>query len=433
MKFHARAASGPLKGTLRLPGDKSISHRAILFAALSQGTSRLTGVLDSADVRSTLGAVELLGAKVAHGKTEHGLDVTIEGWGDRGPISPASPIDCGNSGTTSRLLLGLLSGWGVTATLIGDASLSERPMARVTDPLTEMGASFTTRDGRLPVTVKGGTIRPGTHAIPVASAQIKTALLLAGLRGVGRTVVTEPAPSRDHTETMLPAYGVPVGRDAAARSCWVDGPTVPTASDFSVPADPSSAAFMVIAALMVPGSDIELPHVGLNSTRTGFMRVLHRMGADIQIDVSADRSPERVGTVRTRYTPDMKSTVIEAQEVPSLIDEIPVLAVAASQATGTTRFENVGELRVKESDRLQAVHMGLSALGVEVRSGVDWLEVDGPVRLQGASLDSLGDHRLAMAWSIAALIASDPIVIERFEAVQVSYPGFANDLVSVGV
>ncbi|MDA3935363.1 MAG: 3-phosphoshikimate 1-carboxyvinyltransferase [Actinomycetota bacterium] len=431
MRYHAREAAGPLSGTLRLPGDKSISHRAILFAAASEGTSRLTGVLDGADVRSTIGAVSLLGAEVAVDSARVGLDVTVTGWGESGPISPSTPMDCGNSGTTSRLLLGLLAGWDVTVTLVGDESLSERPMARVTVPLAGMGAEFTTRDGRLPITVHGGAIRCGIHTIPVASAQVKTALLLAGLRGQGRTVVTEPAPSRDHTETMLPAFGVEVGRDLDELSCWIEGPTVPTACDMAVPADPSSAAFMVAAAILVPGSDVVLPDVCLNPTRTGFLRVLHRMGADIGVDVRIDQAPERVGTVHARYSGDLVATVVESQEIPSLIDEVPILAVIASQAVGTTRFEDVGELRVKESDRLKAVHEGLLALGVEARSGPDWLEVDGRAELSGAELDSLGDHRLAMAWAVAASIASAPVVIDRFEAVDISYPGFSTDLASL--
>ncbi len=429
----AMPAEGPLAGTVRVPGDKSISHRAVLFAAMAEGTSRLTGVLDSADVRSTLNAVAALGAVVdvsrGHG---HGLDVTVTGWGERGPREPDSSIHCGNSGTTCRLLMGVLASWPGTFTLDGDDSLRRRPMLRVTDPLTLMGATFATTEGHLPVTVSGAALRALRYESPVASAQVKTAILIAGLRAQGVTTVIEPAPSRDHTERLLPAFGVGVGRDAGSRACWVEGPEALQASDVSIPADPSSAAFIAGAAVVVADSRVRMTSVALNPTRTGFLRVLERMGADVETVVGNATGAEPTGTVIVGYAVGLHGTTVRADEIASLVDEVPLLAVVACAATGVTRFDGVSELRVKESDRLAAIADGLTALGATVRAGEDWLEVDGPARLHGARLSSLDDHRLAMAWAVAALTADGPVEIEPWEAVDVSYPSFAEDLASLG-
>jgi 3-phosphoshikimate 1-carboxyvinyltransferase len=436
MLHHARVSTGPLTGRLRVPGDKSISHRAVLFAAMAEGTSELTGVLDSADVRSTLGAVETLGAQVTHERAgDDSLSASVTGWGSAGPVSPISPVECGNSGTTARLLMGALAGWPVVATLVGDESLSRRPMARVIDPLSAMGAEFTSREGCLPVTVQGAVSPvPLDYDSPVASAQVKTAVLLAGLRADGRTVVREPAPSRDHTELMLPHFGVAVGRDEATNAAWVQGPAALSATDVAVPADPSSAAFLVVAALIVPGSAITLDDVALNPTRTGFLRVLHRMGADIDVDVHEGAGAELTGTIVVRHTPALTATVVTVEEIPSLVDEVPILAVAAARAAGVTRFEGVGELRVKESDRLEAIRSALEAMGVDVSVDGDTLEITGrpDAPLASARVDSLGDHRLAMAWSVAGLVSDDEVEVERFEAVDVSYPGFRDALLLLG-
>jgi len=418
---------------VRVPGDKSLSHRAVLFAALAEGESGLEGVLDSADVRSTMEAVRALGARVdllEAGMTEapSGLALRVRGWGASGPRVPAGPIDCGNSGTTARLLMGVLAGWPITVDLVGDESLSKRPMLRVTEPLSLMGARFATNNGRLPVSISGGSLEPLTYDSPVASAQVKTAILLAGLRASGRTLVREPAASRDHTERLLPAFGVPVGRNPAERSAWVDGPASLRATDLVVPADPSSSAFLVAAALLVPGSRVQLPGVSLNETRVGFLRVLERMRAGVRIDGWPSHGSEPVGELVVAHAPALVGTTITGDEVPSLIDEIPVLAVVATQATGTTRFEHVRELRVKESDRLAAIVEGLTALGAQARGGEDWLEVRGPTPLKSTFLDSLGDHRLGMSWFVAGLVADGPVSIDRFEAVDVSYPGFARDI-----
>jgi len=426
--------SPPLKGVVLVPGDKSLSHRAVLFSAMADGRSALSGVLDSADVRATIGAVRDLGAHVDLSKQRDGtLRGYVTGWGGVGPRSPGRPIDCGNSGTTTRLLLGVLAGWPVTVTLTGDESLSTRPMLRVTEPLSRMGATFeTSATGTLPVTVHGtATLSPLSYASPVASAQVKTAVLLAGLRAAGGVRVTEPALSRDHTERLLPAFGVAVNVDVDQHAASLCGPTSLHASDVDVPRDPSSAAFLVAAACLVEGSDVSLPGVSLNETRIGFLRVLERMDADVSISRAADTGAEPVGTIAARYSPHLEATTVSAEEVPSLVDEVPVLALVATQATGTTRFEGVGELRVKESDRLAAICEGLSCLGATVRSGEDWLEVDGPTRLGQASLDSLGDHRLAMTWALAGLTGNGPVSVARFDAVDVSYPAFADDIAAL--
>jgi len=260
---------------------------------------------------------------------------------------------------------------------------------------------------------------------------VKTAVLLAGLGALGVTTVIEPAPSRDHTERLLPAFGVGVVCDPAALSCSLTGMAELEASDVAVPADPSSAAFIVGAALLVPGSEVVVRDVALNPTRTGFLRVLERMGARLRTTVERAAGAEPTGTVEVTYSGDLRSTTVRADEAPSLIDEIPLLAIVASAATGVTRFEGVRELRVKESDRLEAIEQGLTALGATARSGDDWLEVEGPAKLHGARLSSLGDHRLAMAWAVAALSADAPVEIPLWEAVDVSYPGFASDLAAL--
>lgn len=432
MIFEATPSARPLLGTLRVPGDKSISHRAVLFAAMASGTSRLTGVLDSADVRCSMAAVAELGATVSiERETADGLEVAVTGWGAQGPRRPVAVIDCGNSGTTARLLMGVLAPWPETVTLDGDASLRKRPMRRVTDPLTAMGATFQTAGGTLPVTVIGAPLRAMRYESPVASAQVKTAVLIAGLRARGVTTVVEPVPSRDHTERLLPAFGASLDRDAEAHSCSVTGPTVLSAADVAVPADPSSAAFIIGAALTVPGSIVTLRDVALNPTRTGFLRVLERMGARVHTTIDRSTGAEPTGAIITEYSETLRATLVTAHEVPALIDEVPLLAVVASAANGVTRFEGVRELRVKESDRLSAVAEGLSALGVTVRFGEDWLEVEGASALRGAQLSSRGDHRLAMAWAVAALRADAPVRIAEWEAVDVSYPAFARDLAAL--
>lgn len=430
MEHTSEPRQTPLTGSIAVPGDKSLSHRAVLFSAMAAGTSILSGVLDSADVRTTIGAVSALGAGVESVAADDGsLAISVSGWGAFGPGEPTAPIDCGNSGTTARLLLGVLAGWDIEVTLTGDESLSRRPMERVTGPLEHMGAICKTVDGHLPVTVAGGGLVPLVYDSPVASAQVKTAIILAGLRAEGRTVVREPAPSRDHTERLLPAFGVEVGRDAALGSCWVDGPAELAPADIAVPGDPSSAAFIAVAAALVPGSDVVIERLSLNPTRIGFVEVMRRMGADIESRITHESGGEPVGSLRVRYSPGLRATVVTPAEIPSLVDEVPVLALLASGASGETRFEGVGELRVKESDRLAAIVDGLGALGGGARAEEDTLLVTGPAQLDGGvTLDSLGDHRLAMVWTIAGLVAREPVTVTRFEAIDVSYPRFLDDV-----
>jgi 3-phosphoshikimate 1-carboxyvinyltransferase len=404
---------------------------------MAEGTTELAGVLDSADVRSTIGAVKELGAHAdLTVQSDGSLSGVVRGWGALGPRFYCTSIDCGNSGTTARLLMGALAGWPVEVTLVGDESLSRRPMRRVIDPLQLMGARLSASpEGTLPVTVHGNAaLKAIDYASPVASAQVKSAILLAGLRAQGRTRVTEPALSRDHTERMLPEFCVPVAREFSMHAAAVDGPIVPCAiRSFAVPRDPSSAAFVVAAALMVPGSSVRLPGVSLNPTRSGFLRVLERMGASLQIVPFPEAESERSGEIDAKYTPHLSATTVTADEVPSLVDEVPILALIASQAHGETRFEGVGELRVKESDRLAAIAAGLSDMGASVEVDGDTLVVRGPAPLRGATLDSLGDHRLAMTWAVAGLVAGSAVRIGRFEAVDVSYPAFAADLRRLGL
>jgi len=427
--------SAPLRGTVYVPGDKSLSHRAVLFSAVADGATRVAGVLDSADVRSTIAAVRILGAHVDLAEQPDGsLGGEIRGWGSTCPAAWELVVDCGNSGTTCRLLMGVLASWPISVTLIGDESLSRRPMRRVTEPLTEMGATFEMAEGgTLPITMKGCARLTGIdYRAPVASAQVKTAILLAGLNANGTTRVTEPALSRDHTERLLPAYGVNVHVDPEHCSASVRGPAVATAAgEIVVPRDPSSAAFLIVAGLLVPGSRVVLPGVSLNETRTGFLRVLERMGADIEVVPWPETGAERVGEMIVRHTPVLHATTISAAEIPALVDEVPILALAASLAQGETRFESVGELRVKESDRLAAIVDGLGAMGVRVWADGDALVVHGGPSLRGAVLDSLGDHRLAMTWAVAGLVANAPVQVDGFEAVDVSYPRFVADLTAL--
>ncbi len=427
-------ARTPLMGNVEVPGDKSISHRAVLFSAMAEGTSHLQGVLDSADVRSSIAAVRSLGATVElQPDATAGLSGSVTGWGKAGPVAPSYPIDCGNSGTTVRLLLGILAGYDATVTLVGDDSLSSRPMERVTKPLQMMGARFTTAEGgTLPVTVSGAPLTGIDYASPVASAQVKSAVLLAGVNAQGRTTVREPAPSRDHTERMLPAFGVSVQRYPDSIAASLVGPQHLRATDLRVPKDPSSAAYWTVAATLVPGSRIRIRSLSMNPTRTGYLRVLERMGAQLEVVDEDTTVSEPTGDLLVRHAPFLKATTVSVAEIPSLIDEIPLLALVAARAEGTTCFACVSELRVKESDRLSAIIEGLSALGVNVYTRKDDLIVEGAPRLTGGvRLDSHKDHRLAMTWTVAGLASEQPVEVTDFKAVAVSYPSFLDDLRSL--
>ncbi|MDR0500545.1 MAG: 3-phosphoshikimate 1-carboxyvinyltransferase [Coriobacteriales bacterium] len=520
----------PLLGSLRVPGDKSVSHRAILFAAMANGTSILTGVLDSLDVRSTLAAVASLGAEVtivqdmksSNSDASCGLDIRIVGWGEKGPVCKANTvINCGNSGTTVRLLMGVLAGYDISVILVGDDSLSSRPMSRVALPLSRMGATIAPPDKRciscdksldtLPLLIKGKEqLKSITHNSPVASAQVKSAIILAGLHASGTTVVSEPYLSRNHTELMLPAFGVklqvaPKADKVATKAdntdldrsfLAVDGDTSELehatkdgdtsklehvtkdgdtskllqaaagggvsklaqvavkggqslqAANINVPGDPSSAAFLLVAAALIPKSDITVRGVLLNKTRIGFVEVMRRMGCDVQIKVddSWQLGAEKVGDIRVCYRSGLVATKIPAYEIPTLIDEIPILALLATAASGVTVFRDVGELRVKESDRLQAIIDMLSSLGYLATSSnakdandadatdlIDLCVTGNPeqeLALGGTPLcvKTNADHRLAMTWLVAKRAFGLPIQLDDEACVAVSYPHFLKDL-----
>lgn len=424
--------SSPLRGAITVPGDKSISHRAVLFSAMAEGTSRVMGVLDSEDVRSSIRCVRALGAEVSLEKQPDGsLAGGITGWGAKGPKQPDEPLDCGNSGTTARLLMGILAPWDIRVTLSGDDSLSTRPMRRITAPLMKMGVRFEP-EGRehLPLTEIGNrSLRAIEYDAPMASAQLKTAVLLAGAYAQGTTTLREPARSRNHTELMLPEFGVPTTASDLLSS--VEGPQVLQASEVSVPGDPSSAAFLVCAAVLRPGSAIQVENVSLNTARIGFTRTLERMGAEVSVARSGLSGKEPSGMIQVCYTPHLKGCEIPSQHIASVIDEIPVLALVAAHARGITVFHEVGELRVKESDRLQAIIDGLALLGVDAWEEGDDLFVEGNPQLQvpeGLVFESHGDHRLAMTWALVGACGRIPVSVSRFTCVAVSYPDFLADL-----
>ena len=420
--------AGSLDGSTRVPGDKSISHRSILFSAMAEGTSRVEGVLDSDDVRSSIGAVTALGAQV---NLERALDGSLQGgitgWGAKGPRQPSGPIDCGNSGTTVRLLMGVLAPWDIEVELTGDASLIKRPMRRVTLPLMKMGVRFRPEDrDTLPLTEMGtSALKPITYHTPVASAQLKTAILLAGLFADGTTTVVEPAPSRNHTELMLPEYGVETVASEAAAS--VNGPSVLRACEIKVPGDPSSAAFVACAAALKPGSQVQIEDVSLNPARIGFVRTLEHMGADISVQGTGMSGKERYGTISIRYNAHLNGTEVPASKIAGLVDEIPVLALVAARAHGITVFRDAGELRVKESDRMAAMIEGLGKIGVNAWSEGDDFYIEGAPGLaipEGMCFDSLHDHRLAMTWAVLGMTSNAPVRIKDFESVTVSFPAF---------
>ncbi len=429
---HIEPLPRPLDGATKVPGDKSISHRAVLFSAMAEGTSRLTGVLNSADVRSTIAAVRALGAQVALERQIDGsLSGGITGWGERGPQQPSEPIDCGNSGTTARLLMGVLAPWDIRVKITGDESLVKRPMMRIMAPLMKMGVRYEpdVKD-TLPVVEMGNpNLKAITYDSPVASAQLKTAVLLAGLRASGTTVVNEPAISRNHTELMLPEYGVTV--NSAFRRASVKGPVTLHASEVDVPGDPSSAAFLICAALLKPGSSIQIERVSLNSGRVGFIRTLERMGAAIEVRYLTAEGKEPIGIIEAAYTPNLVGCEIPTQHIASEIDEIPVLALVAAHASGVTVFRGVSELTKKESNRLDAIIEGLTMLGVNAWAENDNLYVEGNPNLhvpEGLTFDSRKDHRLAMTWALVGLCSDTAVDIIDFDSVQVSFPRFLSSL-----
>ncbi len=419
------AGPAPLRGRLRVPGDKSISHRALQFAALAPGVSRVSHLADGDDVARTRAALAALGVPIA----DDGPQVRVTGAGVDAFRAPARPLDCGNSGTTLRTTAGLVAGRPFLTVLTGDESLVQRPMLRVVEPLRAMGATIDGRDGGqlAPLEIQGGSLVGCRHEISVASAQVKTALLLAGLQAAGTTEVVEPALSRDHSERMLAALGAPVTRPGPTTVRVTAG--APRAFELDVPGDPSSAAFFVVAAVVTPGSELVLEDVALNPTRIGFVDVLTRMGAPVQARVVEERLGEPVGELTARAGP-LTGTVVGADEVPRLLDEVPALAVAAAFADGVTEFDGVAELRVKESDRVAALEQELGRLGVGAEAQESRLVVRGG-QPRPAALHSHGDHRIAMAAAVAANAMDGSSTVGGWSAVGASYPRFANDLAAL--
>ncbi len=419
--YRTRRATAALSGRIRVPGDKSMSHRAIMLGSLATGVTRVTGFLEGEDALATLQAFRDMGV-VIEGPNRG--EVTIHGVGLHGLKPPPGPLYLGNSGTSMRLLAGLLAGQAFDVVMTGDDSLSKRPMKRVADPLALMGAVIETGEGgRPPLTVRGGHPLKGIdYVLPMASAQVKSALLLAGLYAEGETVVTEPAPTRDHTERMLAGFGYAVSRDGATARLRGGGGL--SACDIDVPADISSAAFFMVAASIVPGSDLLLEHVGINPTRLGVVNILRLMGGDITLENQRQVGGEPVADIRVRHAP-LKGVAIPEDQVPLAIDEFPVLFIAAASAQGTTLLTGAEELRVKESDRIQAMADGLVTLGVRAEPRADGIEITGGP-LGGGMIESHHDHRIAMAFAVAGLMAEGEITIRDCQNVATSFPGFVN-------
>lgn len=422
-------AAGSVCGELRVPGDKSISHRAIMLGALAQGSTAVQGLLEGADVLATIEVFRRLG--VAIEGPEQGR-VIIHGVGRDGLRKPQTVLDVGNSGTSMRLLCGLLAGSGFELTLSGDDSLRRRPMRRVTEPLAMMGARITTAEGgTAPLQLHpGGELRGIDYSMPMASAQVKSALLFAGIHAQGRTCVTEPARTRDHTERMLAGFGYPV--QCSGSTVCIEGGGSLQATSIDVPSDVSSAAFPMVAASIAPGSDLTLYHVGWNPTRIGVYEILRLMGASIEILTTREVGGEPVADLRIRHAP-LRGIHIPEELVPLAIDEFPALFVAAACAQGETILTGAQELRVKESDRIEVMAAALQALGVSAQPQPDGIRIIGQPAFSGGRVESHGDHRIAMASAIAALRAQEPVEIEDCANVATSYPGFLRQMGSIGV
>jgi 3-phosphoshikimate 1-carboxyvinyltransferase len=426
-------APAGLRGLIRVPGDKSVSHRAVLLGSVNSRPVSVRGFLRSADTLATVAAVRSLGVHVE----ENGCDLVVHGAGWEGLREPDAVVDVANSGTLIRLLPGLVASRDFLCVLSGDASIRRRPMGRVLEPLRAMGATVVGRknDTVPPVAIRGGSLRGTIHHLKVASAQVKSCLILAGLRADGETAIHEPAPSRDHTERMITYAGARVEREGDP-----DGPGVvrvwPVDSldmgEVEVPGDFSSAAFFLVAALLVPGSEVKITGVGLNPTRTGLLRVVERMGADIQVEQHEMLGPEPVGDITARAS-ELSATDVEAAEVPSLIDELPLFLLAAAKSRGTSRLRGAAELRAKESDRLRSMAALLQALGVAITEYPDGMDVTGSLEgWAGGSARAEVDHRLAMVGAIAGVASRSGVWVDDVDCVAVSYPGFVDTLVSLG-
>ena len=410
------APGRPLRGLLRVPGDKSISHRAAILGGIAGGVTRVSGFLRAEDCLSTLRCLRALGVAI-----DEQRDTLVIHGGP--PAEPGDVLDVGNSGTTIRLLAGVLAGQPFHSILTGDASIRRRPMARVAEPLRQMGAHISGRQGgRLaPLAIAGASLRGIAYATPVASAQVKSAILLAGLFAEGETSVAEPSQSRDHTERMLGAFGVPVRRDG--QTARLTGPAAPRGTAVHVPGDLSSAAYFLVAGALVPGSEVAVADVGINPTRTGVLDILRMMGACVEVRDEREEGGEPVGTVAVRAGP-LRGVLIGGTVIPRAIDELPVLAVAACLAAGETVIRDAAELRLKESDRVAVLARELGRLGADITPQPDGLVIAGGRRLHGGRVRSGGDHRIAMALAVAGLCADGPVIIEDSACVETSFPGF---------
>tara|TARA_B100001964_G_scaffold31407_1_gene32647 strand:- start:1144 stop:2391 length:1248 start_codon:yes stop_codon:yes gene_type:complete len=408
-----------IKGTLKLPGDKSISHRALMFAALADGESRISDLSTGTDVHSTRKCLEACGIDIR----DDGDDAIVKGSLFS---NPAEPLDCGNSGTTIRLLLGLLAGQGINATFIGDESLSARPMNRILDPLSQMGLKCENNDGKLPVTIYQSNLNSIEYDSPIASAQVKSAILLAGLGASGVTTVIEPALSRDHTEKMLQGLGADFSFNGLTATV---SPLISPLESFklSVPGDSSTGAFFAAAAAMIPGSSIIIDRILWNPTRIGFYSTLYQMGAGVDCMGQWDEAGERIGKLNVFYQ-SLKGVHITKEDIPGLIDELPIIAILATQAEGKTEVSGAGELRVKECDRIHAICSNLERMGADIEESQDGFIIHGPKQLNGAEIETFHDHRIAMAFTIAGLVANGDVMLDYPECASISFPEFYNEL-----
>ncbi|MGC6530566.1 MAG: 3-phosphoshikimate 1-carboxyvinyltransferase [Candidatus Puniceispirillaceae bacterium] len=423
-----------LSGTFDVPGDKSISHRSMILGSIAIGQTKVSGLLEGDDVLATKQAMIDCGADI----TKQGDDYIINGVGMGGLTNPEQPLDLGNAGTGVRLLMGLIAGQSMTATFVGDASLSKRPMRRITDPLEEMGAQVTCAEGgRLPVTITGLAMPlPISYSPKVASAQIKSAILLAGLQARGETTVIEPHISRDHTEAMLRHFGVTVTQEIdeeGRHHVTMTGGTDLIAKDILVPRDPSSAAFVIVAALLTKDSDVFLPAIGMNPQRTGLITTLQEMGGDITLSNQRLEGGEEVADIRVRSS-ELHGIDVPPARAASMIDEYPILSVAASMAKGTTMMSGVAELRVKETDRIAVMAKGLATCGVQVEEGDDYMAVTGGTMppAGGAVINSQHDHRIGMSFLVLGMISEQPITVDDVETINTSFPGFADKMNAIG-
>lgn len=429
-----RPQKTPLRGVVSVPGDKSISHRAVMLASLAEGTSVIRRWLPAGDTLATLTAVQALGTTIHIDKrSDVAWDLTIEGRGLHGWQTPAQPLDCRNAGTGMRLLAGLLAGQSFPSVLDGSEQLRQRPMRRITEPLSQMGAKIQVENGRAPLTISPSQLHGIEYQMNVASAQVKSAILLAGLYARGETRVYQPGPARDHTERMLHAMGIPL----RTEDNWITLPAAPKNGwqlqplDLTVPADPSSAAFPLVAAAIVPHSQITIANVGLNETRTGILAMLEAMGAELTVQNEHLSGGEKIGDLTVSFS-ELHSTAVRGDTVVRGIDELPILAVAATQAAGVSQVQDAAELRVKEVDRISVLAGELHKLGVEMSESPDGFSVAGPMRLFGGEVDSHDDHRLGMSLAVAGLITHGLTLVHDAGCIADSFPGFVEMMQSLG-